>query len=452
MSVSPTAVRVATPGCLFAVLVLPVLVACASSQGSARPEMPTSPASLGRIGLVATAGEPTYAFDAIVEGKGEGAAVGALGGAGACLDIAGRDSSGFGAVVAIICLPVGLVAGAIHGGVVSAPEQSVDTARSRAQEGIDSLHLNQGLVRSGLDYAQRVGLDLQVPGADTLIELGIERVKAISSGRKGVPVYFIFSLHVRLLAVSDHRVVDDYVLEGATVERSAEDWLAAEAAHLRADLAAGVRELVVTVIDDALIYRPATPAQARHSTHDHVPGYALAIVDPPIRVRLPGLHPLKERHCGAAYQGGVTYGWLQRAALPNLQPTLRWESLPRDFDCELGDGPGKAQDLRYDLRVFDARGAVYERYGLTGTSHTLESALAPCQEYRWTVRARFTLDGTQRATEWTGAYQTIGGYVDPMWIRGRPGKPGLALIPGDPTLFYPIVKTPGANGEACKCL
>jgi hypothetical protein len=460
------------PGRLIALLMLPALVACAGSRGTARPEMPASSESLGRIGLIAGGGEPAYTFDAMTEGKGEGAAVGALEGAGLCAQMAGGDAGGFGAAVAIVCLPFGLLAGAIHGGAVAAPEQSVDDARRRAQQGVDSLHLNRGVVRSALDYSHLVGLDIRMldgdagvsgtsnmsdyaavaDSVDTVIELNVERVGADSNGRKGMPVSFEVHLGVRLLDVRNHRVLDAYVLRGSTVERPADDWLAADAAVLRADLEARVRELVVLMIDDIVIYRPAAHGPAHHSTHDHVPGYALAVVDPPIRIRLPGLHPFKEKRCGAAYQGGVTYGWLQRAPLASVQPTFRWESLPRDFDREPGDGPGQAQDLRYDLRVLDGNGVVYERYGLTGNSHTLESALSPCQEFRWTVRARFKLDGNQRATEWTGAYDTIGGYADPMWIRGRPGQPGYALIPRSLVPFFPIVKTPGADGRACKCL
>jgi hypothetical protein len=69
--------------------------------------------------------------------------------------------------------------------------------------------------------------------------------------------------------------------------------------------------------------------------------------------------------------------------------------------------------------------------------------------FRWTVRARFELDGAPRATEWTGAYDTIGGYLDPMWVRGRPGAPALAGFPHDPLYYYPIVRTPSADEESC---
>jgi len=61
------------------------------------------------------------------------------------------------------------------------------------------------------------------------------------------------------------------------------------------------------------------------------------------------------------------------------------------------------------------------------------------------------LDGASRVTEWTGAYNTIGGYADPAWIRRHPGKPALAAIPSSLLPFFPIVLTPSADGGSCTC-
>ena len=184
-----------------------------------------------------------------------------------------------------------------------------------------------------------------------------------------------------------------------------------------------------------------------------MPGYALGAIDPPIRKKLAGFHPFKQMSCGKDYKAGDTYGWLERFPLKNLQPSFRWEALPRDFDRVLGDGPGQAQLVRYDFRLFDASGVAYERLDLPDTVHSLEVPLAPCNDYRWTVRARFMMDGLPRTTEWMGAYNMVGlgGYVDPKWMRGLPGKPALAALPSDPTVFFPIVKTPNEDGTPCKC-
>ena len=44
---------------------------------------------------------------------------------------------------------------------------------------------------------------------------------------------------------------------------------------------------------------------------------------------------------------------------------------------------------------------MYTRGGLTNSFHEVESSLAPATVYLWAVRARFTLDGQPRATQWS---------------------------------------------------
>jgi hypothetical protein len=231
------------------------------------------------------------------------------------------------------------------------------------------------------------------------------------------------------------------------------DWLASDAVALQTELPTIARQFAVQALDETMLYRPAAPAKSWAKSKERVPGYALDAIDPPIRKKLAGFHPLKQMSCGKDYNDGMTYGALERFPLKDLQPSFRWEALPRDFDRELGDGRGQAQLVRYDFRLFDASGVVYERLALPDAFHSLEVPLAPCNDYRWTVRARFMMDGLPRTTEWMGAYNKvgIGGYIDPRWMRGLTGKPALAAIPSDPTVLFPIVKTPNEDGTPCKC-
>lgn len=145
----------------------------------------------------------------------------------------------------------------------------------------------------------------------------------------------------------------------------------------------------------------------------------------------------------------MTYGHLERYALSSLQPEFRWEPWPRGFDIAPGSGPEQARDVRYDLRILGEQGIAYERRGLVEAAHRLEHPLAPCRTYRWTVRARFILRDAPRATEWTGAYDTMGGPVAPWWIRRGSGAPALAAIPDSLAVFYPIVETPDIKDEPC---
>lgn len=433
---------------------------------------PLDPAALGRIGFVAGNMDPVYRFDALFEGKAQGVAGGALQGAGACLGLIGNgDTSGASILLALVCMPFGAVIGAVKGGQDAAPAAAVDEAQALAQAGVGTLQLNQAVRSSGVDHAAAIGLSIQALDAtlgptgpddaptyaglagavDSVIEVSVTNIEAQTSGLEGVPVSFLIEARVRIVHVPDARVLDSYVLRRTSEARPVNDWLASDAVALQTELPTIARQFAVQALDETMLYRPAAPAKSWAKSKERVPGYAIDAVDPPVRAKMVGFHPFKQMSCGKDYNDGITYGWLERFPLKDLQPSFRWEALPRDFDLVLGDGPGQAQLVRYDFRLFDASGVAYERLELPDTFHSLEVPLAPCSDYRWTVRARFMMDGLPRTTEWMGAYNTIGGYADPRWIRGLPGKPALAAIPRDPTLFFPIVKTPNEDGTPCKC-
>ena len=78
-----------------------------------------------------------------------------------------------------------------------------------------------------------------------------------------------------------------------------------------------------------------------------------------------------------------------------------------------------AAELRYDLRIWSAEDhipgdLVYERVGLAGTAHAVETPLAPRASYFWSVRLRHTLDGEPRATRWSAASRPAFRFVVPM--------------------------------------
>jgi len=473
---SPAAARRRAPWVLRSLVsIVFALQASCATNGGVPTALPTSVDSLGRVGLVTGRGEPTYEFDAFLESKPEGAAAGAFMGVGKCFEgaLGGSDLSGLSVAFMMICLPIAALVGAVAGASVAAPADTIDAARAKAQDEFASMQLNQVALREGLDYAHAVGLQLQPldrgagpagPGdnpdyaglsdqVDTVIEIDILRVHASTSGTQGVPMAFTINARTRVVDTHGARVLDSHDGIYTTPERVAGEWLADGGRALSDALQAGVRDIVVQALgaiqDEIMIYRPSGPTKVGYFD-GHVPGYALRSNDPPIRVRpkLTGGLFTPKNYCDS---GEATYGGLERYRLDSIQPTFRWEPLPRDFDLTPGSGPGQAQDLRYDIRIFGAGDTSYERNGLPQPSHTVEVPLAPCSEFRWTVRARFMLDGASRVTEWTGAYNTIGGYADPAWIRRHPGKPALAAIPSSPLPFFPIVLTPSADGGSCTC-
>lgn len=93
-----------------------------------------------------------------------------------------------------------------------------------------------------------------------------------------------------------------------------------------------------------------------------------------------------------------------------LQPTVRWESFPRPKDLR-NDKSGlvvRIQNVIYDLKIWRAEDyyagkIAYKREGLPEPFHKIEEPLEPSTKYRWTIRARFEVDGRTRVTEWGAA-------------------------------------------------
>ena len=408
--------------------------------------------SLGRIAIVGARYQPEYQFDAIVAGKGEGAARGALGGVGACAQ-ALSGGGWVGGLLFIVCAPIGATVGAISGAVAAAPAQQVDTAKRSAQRGIEALELQEMTLAAVQRYAKDEGLDLArlpeamgpaKPGdalsyaeakdfADTVIEIIVLNAKAATTGSKDLRIGLGMVARVRALSVRDGKELDTFTIRGGGGLRTLDEWLADDGREIRAAFERSAASIAEQALDEILfIYHPEVMVeQPASGKTERVPPYALRAIEPPLRTKIS--------------LSRMTYGHLERYPLAGLQPEFRWEAWPRGFDVV----PGQAREIRYDLRILGADGLAYERRGLTEPAHRLEQPLAPCGTFRWTVRARFLLNDAPRATEWTGAYDTMGGPVAPWWFRRGKGEGLAAMGPMSPVPFFPIVETPGANGEEC---
>ena len=108
------------------------------------------------------------------------------------------------------------------------------------------------------------------------------------------------------------------------------------------------------------------------------------------------------------------------------RPTLRWEPFPTpEVPAELIP---RIRDVVYDLRLKDSS-TVYSREGLPGPEHVLEEDLMEDRAYTWTIRARFSVDGRPRATQWTEGppYRGRSAWIDepegegiPLSVKGAP--------------------------------
>lgn len=119
------------------------------------------------------------------------------------------------------------------------------------------------------------------------------------------------------------------------------------------------------------------------------PSYSgLALVSPP-----PHFNPL----------GGLNF-----TSVDSLNPVLSWEAFPRQADLKNNPEIGiMVKDVVYDLTVsqVDKKTSrtilAYSSQGLIKTTHKIEKALSPGQEYIWAVRPRFNLLGAERSLPWS---------------------------------------------------
>jgi hypothetical protein len=432
------------------------LAACATNGAGTPPARPIGQASLGRVGLATGLDEPTYTFDPLFGGKAEsaatGAAAGALGGL-QCLALPPPLN-----LLVIACVPIGTLVGTVAGASATAPSDAIDDAGVEARDALAPLRLNQSALRAGTDYAASVGLEISAldrsvapaeagdaPGyaslaatLDSVIEVSVLSVEAVSNSNRDVPIRFTIRAQVRLIDIRDGRVLDIYRPHYDTETRAASEWLT-DSRAIEVALQKGVRDIVVRALDKVMIYfAPVHPNPSQE--------FALRLIDPPPPKKTiwpeGPFRALTQAICGDDYKGGHDAYGFERVLIRSLQPLFRWEPVPRNFDLVLGDGPGEAQRIRYDFRIYDATGVLYERVGLTEPMHVLEIRLGPCENYRWTVRARFVLDGAPRATEWTR--------------NGNMGQWSLDVsdyvgMENGQDVFFPAIQTPSQDGASCNC-
>ncbi len=176
--------------------------------------------------------------------------------------------------------------------------------------------------------------------------------------------------HVRLVKTRDNSAFysADYSYYGKRYARS--EWMANHAERLRAALAQGYETLGRDISDNLFLLYP----YAERKPQD----------------KICGLAPLEPADGQAS----------------SLSPTLSWQNFPRDTDRLAAPADmARIKNVKYDLIVGtgDNRQTpeiIYRREGLTSTSHKIALTLDPDTRYFWSVRARFTLDGRQRVTEW----------------------------------------------------
>ena len=141
----------------------------------------------------------------------------------------------------------------------------------------------------------------------------------------------------------------------------------------------------------------------------------LTLADASLRANVCGVLPIAVP--GAAASAPV--GTQVPVKVDSVTPRLAWTERPAGSPVAAAGPPDSvpAGDLRYDVRIFEEFDwgpgeLVYERYGLSGTEHRVESELKPATMHFWTVRVRYAVEGEPRATRWSATAQP--GTIDPL--------------------------------------
>lgn len=84
-----------------------------------------------------------------------------------------------------------------------------------------------------------------------------------------------------------------------------------------------------------------------------------------------------------------------------VSPTLAWElELPGGDDDSAWAAAIDESDITWDLEIYDMQRPVYSMTGIRGPQHTVTAKLQSCQDYRWSVRPAYHVNGETRYGEW----------------------------------------------------
>lgn len=401
-----------------------VLVGCATTPPPVYPDRELR-ASLDRVAVVGVPTPPAGNFGAFAKSRAGGVGKGSLegGGAGAAYGfVYGLPAGPFAIVFAV----VGGVAGSITGGVqgykravpVATAEQidaQVDTILATHDFGGE---LAKGVVQRGQqDPDVSPHLLIQAPyapaytaladqGYSAIVEVSVLTIGFTSEG--GEQAAFYMTAKARLVDARTGRELFTGDFRYQSPERPVLAWFESGSALWAVEYDRGTQALAEDILDEVFITSafpfsdPISMGPGLLSTS----GCWFRPTNPPF------LHELFGQRMS------------DYAPVDSVQPTLSWEPLPRPQD-RTPENVGliaRLEDVRYDLKIWESNNdtpdmLVYERFGLTEPAHRLEYPLKPATRYLWTFRARYRLDGEERATMWAT-----------RWVPDKPLFPSASSL------------------------
>jgi hypothetical protein len=412
------------------------------------------------------------------EGAAGGAATGALEGLRGALDGMKGCSGEFCGAALLLVLPIFMLAGAVVGTVSGVDSgYSADLlaeAEANAQNMLNSAVLQVELLDRTQSYgSENVNLAfIRLPGTDPetlsdkpdykdLSAESIDAVLEVELLRLSMKYSLKIEARARLISTKTGVVLSDGQYTFLSEHHRLEAWLANDASPLTEAIQRGLQTLAEDIVDENfLLFYPNEPKQIITQQVDETSDEAEESSDiqymedtPVPHYVLSPIYP-KLDHCFFCKLRVI--GNLEFVEVDSVQPTLQWESFPREHDLLDADGrTHKISDVRYELRIFDvglpAKSSIvvipaqliYEARDIAEPYHKIENVLDACKNYFWTVRARFKLDGRLRVIEWAGAFN-VGGWNEKPWNlrRGLTQYKFSGISLDGPEWFYFPFRTP----------
>jgi hypothetical protein len=409
----------------------------------------------GRVGLVAARFQPQIKVDVLTSGKGAGAAKGAGGGA---LEAARCW------LLAPFCLPVGIILGGIAGSSSMESSERIAATADTMKVQLDYFKMQGFSVEKAAEYAREVELpefsilkdqgpeDLNAlpmyrPASgehlDTVLELSVISFEAEITGKKKDFIRIKMEFRARLINASDGKIMDSLthqLLDLVPYAGPSKD----NYQMLTAVIMSNYRNFAEIALDELLlVYRPTKidleAINQKVKKTDPLSQSRDRLTDDVLRPLYPEVNMYQEP-----------------SIVDSIEPTFQWEALPRLKDFNEAVAKSKITDLKYDLEIFGPFTTgenIYKVTGLTEPKFKLSGIFKPCTSYRWSVRARFMLNGNRQVTEWLGRY----GYfqVSPWrWRRDayQPLTPNMhsSKMYHFSKIYYLSFRTPVAS-PAGKC-
>jgi len=348
------------------------------------------------------------------KGKDTGAAKGAAAGAlyfTAEFGARGASAGPIGLLLLPVFASIGAITGGIEGAIKAIPAEEAARIEASVSSVLQELDMQntmaENMVSRGTEltsyrFVPLKGLGPSTPdakpdftsikgeGNDLALEVGVLEIGFHGGSGSDPLLSFYMNARIRAFRVNDGEELHADIFRYASRARKFSEWAENGALRLEEVLENGYAEIAEAAIEKMfLLYEAKIDSIWSGAMH--------CMLEP--------LDPPQESLGFFSHQ-------LKFPVIGTLQPTLKWESFPRDEDRE-ADSTGildRVSDITYELKVWKGRDGVpeellYSRPGLPLPEHTIETPLQPEIEYFWVVRARFKLDGQDRLTKW--AYSRI---------------------------------------------